>query len=189
MNKIRLIALFLISAWLLQSCKKDTFTGTVGNPNIRLQAFIDGTVWTPIDTINTTLTYSAAAQTKLFFCQGTVAQKQVSMAIKLPTNSNTAGFTLGTYVVDATANTSLQYYTQQKNINGNYVFVPTGTTGPGSGSVTITAVDSVAKVITGYFNFISRKTNLDGSGNISSIEIHNITSGVFNKLPYTFTSN
>lgn len=189
MNKIRLIALFLISAWLLQSCKKDTFTATVGNPNLKLQAFIDGTVWAPVDTITTTLTYSAAAKTKFFFCQGTIAQKQVIMSVRIPANSNTAGFPLGTYVADAAANTSFQYYTQQKNSAGAYVFVPTGTTGTGSGSITISTVDSVAKVITGSFSFISRKTNLDGSGNISSIEIHNISSGVFNKLPYTFTSN
>ncbi len=189
MNKIRLIALFIISAWLLQSCKKDTFSATVGNPNLKLQAFIDATVWDPVDTITTTLTYSSAAKNKLFFCQGTIAQKQVAFAIKIPTNSNTPGFNLGTYVVDAAATTTMQYFTQQQNAAGNYVFVPTGTTGPGSGSVTITAVDSVAKVITGSFSFISRKTNLDGSGNISSIEIHNISAGVFNKLPYTFTSN
>jgi hypothetical protein len=62
--------------------------------------------------------------------------------------------------------------------------LPHGTVSAGSGSIIVTAVDSVKKQITGTFNFYSRSTATDGS-----VTVDNILGGEFTSLPYTFTSN
>ncbi|QQL49566.1 DUF6252 family protein [Mucilaginibacter ginkgonis] len=189
MNRFLLVFIFLASAAIFQSCTKTTVTATVGNPNIKLQAVIDGVTWAPTDTISTTVAFSAAAKTKVFNCVATVAQKRVNLAVRINNNSNTPGFNIGTYTVDNTSNVVTQLFLQQKDASGNYAFIQRGNVSPGDGTIVVTAVDSVAKVITGTFNFVTRKVNTDASGNITSVDVSNVASGVFNKLPYTYTSN
>lgn len=187
MNKLKLLTLLLLSAFLIQSCKKDTVVG-VAYTTKAFQANINGSTWAP-DTISSTITYNSTAKTKVFNLMGTKDQKQVIWTVTLANAGNTSGFTLGTFDVDSAATVIAQFNTQQKNSSGNYVFLPHGTVSPGSGSIIITAVDSVKKQITGTFNFYSRTPTYDSSGNIVSINVDNILGGEFTSLPYTFTSN
>lgn len=184
MNKLRLFAFLVLAAFFIQSCKKDTVVGTAYTTK-PFQANINGSVWAP-DTISNSITYSSVNQTKTLVLQGTQAQKQIIMTVILSNASNTPGFTIGTYNVDTTS-VIVKYNTQVKS-NGQYVFLPHGSVSAGSGVINITAVDSVKKQITGNFNFYSRSTSVDSTGN-TVINVDNILGGEFTSLPYTFTSN
>jgi hypothetical protein len=181
MNKLRLLTFLLLAAFFIQSCKKDTIVGTAYT-TAPFQANINGSTWAP-DTIVNTITFNSASNTKTFYLSGTKEQMQVIMSVALSNSQNTPGFTLGTYNVDNTS-VFMQYNTQQKDPSGNYVYLPHGTVSNGGGIINITAIDSVKKQITGTFNFYSRTANTDGS-----VTIDNILGGVFNSLPYTYTSN
>lgn len=182
MNKLRLLAFLLLAAFFIESCKKDTFVGTAYTTK-PFQANVNGSVWAPdADSTINTITYSSANKTKTFTLEGTKAQKQIIMNVILSNASNTPGFTIGTYDVDTTS--VIIHFNTQVNSSGQYVFLPHGKVSAGSGSIIITAVDSVKKQITGTFNFYSRSMSGDGS-----INVDNILGGEFTSLPYTFTSN
>ncbi|MGZ3765963.1 MAG: DUF6252 family protein [Mucilaginibacter sp.] len=187
MNKLRLLTFLVLATFFIQSCKKDTVVG-VAYTTAAFQANINGSTWAP-DTISSTMTYNSATQTKVFKLMGTKDQKQVIISVTLNNASSDANIPTGVYNVDAAGNVTIQYNTQQKNSSGEYVFLPHGTVSPGSGSITVTTVDPVAKQITGIFSFYSRTTNYDGAGNVLSISVDNILGGEYTKLPYTFTSN
>lgn len=187
MNKLKLLAFLLLSACVIQSCKKVSETA-VAYSTANFQANINGTTWAP-DTVSNTITYDATAKTRVFNCMGTKDQKQVIMTITLNDASSGEGFALGTYNADAAGTVKIQFNTQQRNSEGQYVFLPHGTVSPNSGSIKITAVDSVKKQITGTFSFYSRTTNYDDSGNVISVDVDNIYGGEFNALPYKFVSN
>jgi hypothetical protein len=186
MNKLKLLAFLLLSAFLIQSCKKDTVVVTAYT-TAAFQANIDGAAWAP-DTISTAITYNSATKTKVFTCSSTKEQKQVIWSITLKNAYNSSGFTTGVYTVDSAATVTMQYNTQQVDASGNYVFLPHGNVDPGAGYISITAIDSVKKQITGTFNFYSRSTSTDSSGDLS-ITIDNIFGGEFTAIPYKFTSN
>lgn len=187
MNKLKLLIFLLSFAFLVQSCKKTSVTA-VAYTTAAFQATINGSTWAP-DTLITTITYNSATKTKVFNCIGTKDQKQVNMTITINSTDTSPDFTLGTFNVDSAATVTIQYNTQQKNQAGNYVFLPRGVVGPGSGSIIITAVDPVKKQITGTFSFYSRSVIYDNSGNVVSITVDNILGGEFTSLPYTFVSN
>ncbi|MEO6851905.1 MAG: hypothetical protein ABI166_14785, partial [Mucilaginibacter sp.] len=126
----------------MQSCKKDPVTATAFTTN-NYQADIDAFAFTP-DSITTTITYNATAKTKMFQCIATKAQKQIIVSITLQNADSGAGFTAGTYNIDGTSVTA-QYNTQIKDQSGNYVFVPQGAVGAGSGSISIASYDAVNK--------------------------------------------
>jgi hypothetical protein len=183
MHKLRLsviLILSVIAAVTIQSCNKDTVTATAFT-TAPFQADIDAVTWAP-DSVTTTITYNAAAQTKTFYVIGTKSQKQIIISITVSNNSNTEDFPLGSYVIDGNL-VQAQYNTQQLS-NGSYVFLPDGTVAPGAGSIDITAINPAKKTITGAFNFYSRTINSD-----NSVTVHNISSGEFTGFPYTFTSN
>lgn len=189
MNKLRLPALLLLlslAVFTLHSCNKDAVTSTAFS-NAPFQANINGVVWTP-DTVNSTISFNSTGSYKSFYCIGTKGGKRVSFSVKVNTDSNTPGFPIGSYNIDATDVKAL-YEIQEKDEHGNYVFVQHGTVEPGAGNITVTAVDSVKQQITGTFGFYSRTTNYDGDGNVISITVDNITGGVFTSQPYTFSNN
>ena len=151
MNKLRLPLFLLASAFIaiiIQSCNKDTVT-SIAYTTAAFQANIDGSAWAP-DTLSTAIFYNQTTKVKTFNCIGTKNAKQVIFTIKLPNSGDTPGFTIGTYNIDS-LNVTAQYLTQQQNSSGQYVFLPHGTVGAGSGSIVISAVDSVKKQITGTF--------------------------------------
>jgi hypothetical protein len=188
MNKLRLPAFLLLFAsfvTIVQSCNKDTVTGTAYT-NAAFQANINGVEWSP-DSVSASITYNSAAQSKTFYCIGTKSQKQIIFSVALPNATNTAGFPIGTYTIDSLS-VKAQYNTQQLS-DGSYVFLPHGTVWSGAGKITISAVDSVKKQITGTFYFNSKTITYDNSGNILSTTNDNILGGAFTSLPYTFTSN
>lgn len=188
MNKLRLpvtLLLFALIAFIVQSCNKDTVTG-IGYTTAPVQANIDGSTWAP-DSATMALTYNSASATKTLSFVGQKNTKQVLFSVTIP-NTNSAGFPLNTYNIDGVSITA-QFNTQQKNPSGAYVFTQQGNVEPGAGAITVTAIDSVKKQITGTFSFYSRSIVYDGSGNVISTTIHNITAGEFNNVPYTFTTN
>jgi len=188
MNKLRLPGFLLLSvlfAFLIQSCNKDAVTATATTTKA-FQANINGSTWAP-DTVNMIVTYNSETKVKTLSCVGTKTQKQVLFSVALPNAGDTPGFTLGTYNIDG-AGVSAQYKTQQLS-NGNYVFLPHGIVEPGSGTITVTAVDSVKKQITGTFSFYSRSTIYDDAGNVVSITVDNITSGEFTNKSYNYVNN
>lgn len=189
MKKVSLSVLLIATILLFQNCKKDdAVTGTEPTVTYKLTASINGTAWTP-DTLNATITYNAAAKTKIFAFSGTKAQKQVNVAVTVNNSTSTNDFPVATYTVDATGNPLMVYSTQQKNSSGAYVFVPHGSVDQNAGTISISSIDAANKLITGTFNFSSRTINYDGSGNIISVDVANVSSGSFTNLPYTFTSN
>jgi hypothetical protein len=186
MNKLKLLTFLLLSAIIIQGCKKDTVSATAYT-TAAFQADIDGSTWAP-DSISTTITYSAATKSKVFNCIGTKDQKRVNMTVTLPNSDNSNNFVIGNYAIDA-VNTLAEYDTQVKNSSGTYVFLPHGTVASGSGSINITAIDVTKNTITGTFFFYSRSTIYDSSGNVVSIDVDNITGGEFTAIPYTFSTN
>jgi hypothetical protein len=182
MNKLRLLTLLLLAAFLIQSCKKDTVVGTAYT-TAPFQANINGVEWAPTDTLSSVISYNSATKTKTYTLSGTRDQEQVIMSVTLSAATSTPGFTLGTYNVDGTS-VKIAFNTLQKDPSGNYVYLPHGTVSPGSGIIYVNAVDSVKKQITGTFQFYSRTIDAGGSTTID-----NILGGEFNSLPYTFTTN
>src|SRR5258708_15435296 len=149
MNKLRPLTFLLLSAFLIQSCKKDTVTA-VAYTTAAFQANIDGATWPPAspDSVSSSITYNAAAKTKVFSLTGTKDQKQVILSVTLSNAGSGSGFPALLYDIDSTSVVA-HYNTLQKNSSGNYVFLPHGSVGHGAGYITITAVDSVKKQITG----------------------------------------
>jgi hypothetical protein len=139
-----------------------------------LFAVINDTTW-KASTINAAITYNSATKSKVFTCTGLANNKEVNISVTQNTAGNTSGFPLNTYNADATATATFSYYTSQLNSSGNHVLAPQGTVSPGSGTVTISAIDSVKKVITGTFYFTSEKNNYDSNGNIISVNIAQLT--------------
>ncbi|MDB5132035.1 MAG: hypothetical protein JWR02_1784 [Mucilaginibacter sp.] len=187
MKKISLIVSLLSAVILLQNCKKNTITATSALDAV-FSASVNDSTWTP-DTVKAAITYNSATKTKVFTCTGVGVSKEINVAVTQTNAINTSGFPLATFVVDNTSNVLLSYYTQQKNSSGTYVLAPHGTVEAGSGTVIISAIDSVKRQITGSFSFTSLKNTYDGQGNITAVNVAMITLGAFNKLPYTFKSN
>ena len=181
MKKIYLFVILISAVLLLQNCKKDTVIASASSTAL-LFAQINDTTWNPA-TINAAINFNSASQTKQFVCSGNTTTQQINFSVALSTNANTAGFPINTYNVNTTGNVNMAY-----NILSHGVFAPQGTVGVGSGSIIITAVDSVKKVITGTYSFTSIKNNYDVNGNIASSNIAIISQGAFNSLPYTFNS-
>jgi hypothetical protein len=181
MNKLRLFTFLLLAGlFIIESCNKDAIVGTAYTTK-PFQANINGSVWAP-DTISNTIIYNSANKTKTFRLAGTKDQKQVIMNVILNNASNTPGFTIGAYNVNASS--VLVNYNTQVLQNGRYVFLPHGTVSSGSGVINVSSVDSVKKQITGTFNFYSRSSDSNGD-----VTVDNILGGEFTNLPYTFTSN
>lgn len=181
--KIKYTLLLVFCAFLIQSCKKDGVTAstTTTAPISAFQAYLDGTLWAPSDTLSAVVTYNPTTKTRVLTCSATHAQKQVNMAI---TNTNSAAgvnFPIGTY----TSNATFDYRTLQ-NVGGNFVYTPFGTTKDGSQQIIIASIDTVKKTLTGTFNFISTNTVYDSNGNFVSISIAQIATGQLTNLPYTY---
>jgi hypothetical protein len=182
MAPIKLIAFLLPAVMILHSCSKDSVSATTTS-NSPLQALVNGTSWVP-DTISSSITYNAATKSKTLYCISTHEQKQVIFSVTLADATNTAGFTTGTYTVDETPKVAMQYNVQQRDDSGNYVYVQQGTVTPGSGTVVVSSVDSVKKVITGTFSLVARSNNPDGT-----ITVNEVSAGAFNSMPYTSSSS
>jgi len=188
MKKISLIATLLTAVLLLQECKKDTVTETVTSSQLMLAEINDST-WTS-DTVTASVTYTAATQSKVFSCTAIADNKKVTFSALSTNTPSTPGFTLATFNLNTTSNVSMAYYQSEKDsLTGNTVFVQHGTVLPGSGSITVTAVDSVKKLISGTYYFTSQRNNYDNSGNIVSVTVWQVQAGGFNNMPYTFISN
>jgi hypothetical protein len=187
MKKISLIAILLSGILFLENCKKDTVVATSTSTSLMIANIKDSTWYT--DTVSSTLTYNSAAKTKTFTCEGTAFNKRITISLTKSTAINSSGFPLGTYTVDATPNLQLAFLTPQKNSAGDIVYTPNGVVAPGSGSVVVTAIDSVKNQITGTFSFTTLVNNYDTSGNIISVTVSGISGGGFNKVPFTFTAN
>lgn len=190
MKRTSIFVLSILSGLLMQSCKKssddDTTTTTTETPV--LQAYINAVAWTP-DTLSAAITYNVATGNKEFTCTGTKTQKQVVFTVKQTGAANNSSFPIATYNVDATGNVAMTYNKQQLLSTGAYGFVLSGTAQPGSGTVIVSAVDTVKKTITGTFNFTASKINYDSQGNYLSIDLAPVTAGQFNAMPYTFKRN
>ncbi|TWR26136.1 hypothetical protein FPZ42_10940 [Mucilaginibacter achroorhodeus] len=183
MNRKYRIPVIAILSFSLFSCKKSSTSETV-TPTPVLQATIGGSTWTP-DTVSATITYNATAKTKTFHFTGTQAQKQIDISIQDVSPVNNQNFTGGSYLPDANGINTFNYSTQIKNSSGAYVFAPYGVIKPGDGNVTVTALDSAGKTISGTFYFNASKNNYDSNGNIISADLVGVSGGSF-KIPYQF---
>jgi hypothetical protein len=187
MKKISLIAILLSGILFLENCKKDTVVGSSISTSLMIANIKDSSWYT--DTVSSSLTYNSLAKTKTFICQGTALNKRISISLTKSTAINSSSFPLGTYTVDATPNLQLAFLTPKRNAQGNIVYTPNGIVGAGSGTVVVSAIDSVKNQITGTFNFTTLVNNYDSNGNIISVTVAVVYGGGFNKVPYTFTSN
>lgn len=187
MKKISLVAILCSAVLLLQNCKKDTFTGSTTSTE-PMTALINDTTWIATN-VTANLVYNSTLKTKIFTCTGLANSKQVNIMATAHNAINTASFPIASFTVNTTTDNEFSYEYPQPDANGNLVLTPQGVVGPGSGTVTISTIDSVKKVISGTFSFNSLKNNYDSNGNIVSISVATINAGGFNSIPYTFTSN
>jgi hypothetical protein len=176
MNKLSLIVALLLAVLLLQKCKKDTFTETATSSNT-LFAIIQDSTWNA-DTINASLTYTAATHTKVFSCTGIADNKEVNIQITQVDAVNTAGFPLVTYTANGGSD-NFSYFTSELT-GGKVTWYQQGTVAPGSGTLSFTAIDSVKHQISGTFSFLSEIP--------ATVTIYEVQAGAFNNLPYTFVS-
>lgn len=187
MKKISLIAILLLGLLFLENCKKDTVIASSTSTSLMIANIRDTSWYT--DTVTASLVYNSAAKTKTFSCEGIAASKKVTFSLTRPSSSNTSGFPLGTFTVDATSNLLMAFLTPQKDSNGDLVYTPNGVIQPGSGTVVVSKVDSVKNKMTGTFNFTTLVNNYDTDGNVVSITVVAVSGGGFNSVPYTFSSN
>lgn len=185
MKQILVTALAILAISTFQSCKKSADTPATAAP--QLEALINGTSWAP-DTLSAGITYYAATKTKVFNFTGTYKQRLLNCAITVSNAANTNDFTLTTYVVDATGNPLMTYSAQQKDSNGNYVFMPVATAAANNGTITISSINVASGLISGTFSFSDKKNNYDNNGNVVSITNTVISSGEFTNMPYKFIS-
>ncbi|MFI5138371.1 MAG: hypothetical protein ACHQIM_11155 [Sphingobacteriales bacterium] len=186
MKKFSLIATLLSAVLLLQKCTKDTVSASAQSSTL-LFAVINDTTWNAA-TVNTSLTYNSATKTKVLACTAIGANKEVNFSVTQINNAiNTTGFPLATFNADSLKN-GIQYNTFSFLTNGSGGYTQQGIVAGGSGTVIVSAIDSVKKVITGTFSFLAKQNNYDANGNIVSVTINGIQSGSFNNMPYTFTS-
>ncbi|SHM12337.1 DUF6252 family protein [Mucilaginibacter sp. OK098] len=185
MKKISLIAILLSGILFLENCKKDTVSAISTSTSLMIANIKDSTWYT--DTVTSTLTFNSAANTKTFTCEGTAFNKRITISLTKSTSINSSGFPLGTYTVDATPNLQLAFLTPQRNSQGNVVYTPNGVVASGSGTVVVSAIDSVKNQITGTFNFTTLVNNYDNNGNIISVTVAAVSGGGFNSMPYTFS--
>lgn len=180
MKKRSILALLLLVAVLMQYCKKSSDDTTTTTTTIPFQAYVNNVVWTPLTT-NAVLTYNAAANTKTFTWQADSTNDRIVLNNKITSSGAGTGIPLLTYNVDTTAaaKVTMTYYRVV-----NKVYTTVGTTR--SGYITVSAIDSVAKLITGTFGFNETKVNYDSNNKIISITSTSIASGSFNSLPYTY---
>jgi len=182
MKKLSLIITLLLAVLLLQNCKKDTYT-EIATSNNTLFAVINDTTWSAVN-IQAALTYNSATKTKVFTCTGIATNQKVTFNITATNTINTASFPLQTFNDDGS---TITFGYLRANSSGTYI--PQGTVAAGSGTITFTSVDSVARKCSGTFSCIAQHTNYDNMGNILSITTNDVANGAFNNLPYTFTSN
>jgi hypothetical protein len=182
MKKLSLIITLLLAVLLLQNCKKDTYTAVATSSNT-LFAVINDTTWSAVG-IHASLTYNSATKTKVFACTGTATNQEVEFNITATNAINTASFPLQSFHDDST---TITFAYLRANTAGTYI--PQGTVAAGSGVITFTSLDSVARKCSGTFSYLAKHTNYDNSGNILSVTINEVANGAFNNLPYTFTSN
>jgi hypothetical protein len=182
MKKLSLIVTLLLAVLLLQNCKKDSYSESAQS-NTLLFAVINDTTWNA-QTVTASITYNSASNTKVLNCQATGSDKQLVMKLTQTTGAvNSAGFPLTAFNADGVNNT-FAYETMQNN-----TYTPLGTVSAGSGTFTVSAIDSVKKTMTGTFSFTAQKNNYDNNGNVTSVTVNQVLSGAFNNLPYTFNSN
>ncbi len=186
MKKISLIVALFSAVVLLQNCKKDSVSATTTSTQPMI-AVINDTTWNT-DTVKAVLTYNSALKTKVLTCTGTALGKEINFFATQHNATTTAGMALSSYNVNQTTDNGIAYLTRIKDDLGNYVYLQQGSVGPGSGSIAVTAIDSVNHTITGTFSFNTLQDNYDGNGNIISVKINEITSGGFNAIPYTFVT-
>lgn len=187
MKKLSLIVILFLAVLALERCKKDTVNATATSTNT-LFALINDTTWSATN-IAASMAYNSSDQTKTFTCTGSDSDKQIVMTIKLSNAMNTAGFPLSTFNADQAGTVTFSFSRLGKDSLGNPVFVQQGTVNAGSGSFTVSSIDSVKKTLSGIFSFSTLKNEYDGQGKIISTSRNLIQSGAFNGLPYTFTSN
>ncbi|MDP9081811.1 MAG: DUF6252 family protein [Bacteroidota bacterium] len=188
MKKISLIAILLSGLLFLENCKKDTVVASSVSTSLMIANIRDTSWYT--DTVTSTLVYNSAANTKTVTFEGTANSKKVTISLTRPSSSNTSGFPLGTFTVDASPNLRMAFLTPKKDSNGNLVYTPNGIIIPGSGTVVVSAVDSVKNKITGTFNFTTVVNNYDSTGTtIISQTFAVVSGGGFNAVPYNFSSN
>lgn len=185
MKKSTLIVVLVLSALLMQYCKKsDSDSATTYNSTTYiLSSYINDTLWVP-SAYNAGIAYTAATKTKTFTCTGVLGTQQVNLAINQANASSVGnGFPTGTFNIDPTTNKVVVTYAKAASSTST-VFVPQGTVK--SGYITVSSIDSVKMTITGTFSFNTVKYTYDTGGNITSLTVNAVSGGAFNSLPYTF---
>src|SRR5476651_220517 len=104
MKKSTLIVVLVLSALLMQYCKKsDSDSATTSNyATYTFSSYINDTLWVPT-AYNAQVAYTAATKTKTFTCTGVLGTQQVNLAINQPNASSVGnGFPTGTFNIDPT---------------------------------------------------------------------------------------
>lgn len=183
MNRKYILSIITLSTISCLSCKKNNSSDTDTTATPILEATIGGTTWTP-DTVSASIVYNTVTKTKTLSFKGTKDQKQLEASVQDSNPVDNQNFTAGSYIADESGSNKFTYSTQIKNSEGGYVFEPFGSVNAGNGSLTLTAIDTVAKTVTGTFYFSASKNNSDSNGNLISVDVAGISGGTFTNLPY-----
>jgi hypothetical protein len=186
MKKLSLIIFLFLGVLLLERCKKTEVTETVTSTNT-LFATINDTSWSA-DTITAALNYSSATATKVFTCTGIADNKELNIQVTQTQATNTPGIPLISFTSNAST-INFSYATSEKNSAGVVTWYPQGAVTAESGFVTFTVIDSVKKVVSGTFNFVTTQIVYNPDGTIYTTTHNQVQAGAFNNLPYKFTSN
>src|ERR1700712_1845489 len=158
MKKRSTIAILLLTAVLMQFCKKsdsstDT-TDTSTTSTILFNDYLNGILWTP-KTVAATLTYNATAKTKVFTCTATDTLSTGKVVLNLTIPVTTVDSTLTVQTYSDTTYCKPAYYTIANGIATKVGAIK-------SGYIIISSYDAVKKLATGSFGFTQSKLNYDG---------------------------
>jgi len=157
MKKILFFALVALS---FSACKKDSKISDIVNPSASFSCKINGTSWSAITRVT-------RREGNKFIITGTGSLGSDVL------NITTFGIAQQTYTLNA-ANSQVEFsgtFTTDTNTSDSLYQAVNGT-------VTLTAVDTVNKKISGTFTFKASKI-------ISPLQLKDVTNGTFSNLNYT----
>jgi hypothetical protein len=164
MKKAIIYTLLIVGCWWIASCKKETSIEH-GNVAGSFTAVINGVPWS-----------AASSQEQATILRGLINITGVStdnQEISISITDTVAGV----YVLNAQTPSIAVYVSADSSNLYAYSTSQSSDTSKAGGIVTITAIDTLHKTVTGTFAFNVTRTYDN--------QVKNITSGVFNQIPYT----
>jgi hypothetical protein len=165
MKKAIVYTLLVLECCWISSCKKETSIENGGSPTGNFTAVVNGVPWSAA----TSLEQATITQGIINITGVSTDNQEISISI-----TDTVA---GVYVLNARTPSLAAYENLDSSNLYAYSTSQSSDTTKAGGTVTISAIDTVHKTVTGTFVFNVYQAT-DGQGK-------SITSGIFNQIPYT----